>query len=121
MGHCWMKFGLLALFSLLMISCTVMEDAPLYTWYDYGVVRARYRKDSTVESKEALRAEYINIWLGQKTRRKVVPPGIAAEYGLMLYKEGNTQDGLSYLRKEMELYPESKACVSKIINQLQEK
>ena len=51
----------------------------------------------------------------------VVPPGIAAEYGLMLYKEGNTQDGLSYLRKEMELYPESKACVSKIINQLQEK
>ena len=55
----------------------------------------------------------------QKAARKVVPPGINAEYGYLLCKSGRQEEGLTLLREEMRLYPESEKFISRIVKQLE--
>ena len=52
--------------------------------------------------------------------RKVPPPGICAEYGYMLYVAGKQEDGLKFLKQEIQLYPESEKYISRIIKQLEQ-
>lgn len=101
-------------------SCTPSGDLPLYSWYGYADAQYQYVNKPSAEAREKLRCEYINMWVGQKAQRKVVPPGLSADYGLLLYREGNREDGLSYLRKEAELYPEAKTYVERLIKKLEE-
>lgn len=100
-------------------SCESSADTPLYSWYGYGDAQYRYVVKPSNSTRERLRSEYINMWLGQKAQRKVVPPGLSADYGLLLYRDGQREDGLSYLRKEVELYPESKTYVERLIKKLE--
>lgn len=51
--------------------------------------------------------------------RGVVPPGLSAEYGYMLYMSGKQKEGLDLLRMEIKLYPESEKYISRIIKQLE--
>jgi hypothetical protein len=48
----------------------------------------------------------------------VPPPGINAEYGFLLCKAGKKEQGITLLKEEMRLYPESQKYISRIINQL---
>lgn len=48
-----------------------------------------------------------------------MPPGMYAEYGYLLYKTGKKDEGLAFLKKEVELYPESDTYISRIIKQLE--
>lgn len=47
-------------------------------------------------------------------KNKIVPPGVNAEYGYLLLKEGQENEGFEYLAKEIELYPESIVFISRI-------
>lgn len=49
----------------------------------------------------------------------MVPPGLYAEYGYMLYRTGKKEEGLSFLRTEIKTYPESEKYISRIIKQLE--
>lgn len=49
----------------------------------------------------------------------MVPPGLYAEYGYLLYKTGKKDEGLSFLRQEIKLYPESERYISRIIKQIE--
>jgi hypothetical protein len=49
----------------------------------------------------------------------VVPPGVNAEYGYLLYKAGKKDEGLALLRAETKAYPESEKFISRIIKQLE--
>ena len=55
----------------------------------------------------------------QKGLRKTVPPGLNAEYGFLLCKQGKKEEGIKYLKAEIALYPESATYVSRIIKQLE--
>ena len=55
----------------------------------------------------------------QKAARGVVPPGVNAEYGYLLVKAGKKEEGLTLLKEEARLYPESEKFISRIIKQLQ--
>jgi hypothetical protein len=55
----------------------------------------------------------------QKGIRKVVPPGVNAEYGYLLYKAGKKEEGLALLKAEIKAYPESETFISRIIKQLE--
>ncbi len=44
-----------------------------------------------------------------------VPPGIYAEYGFVLYEEGNNQQAVLYFQKEAEKWPESRVFMTKLI------
>lgn len=73
----------------------------------------------TDELKVKMMDQYLKLIQKQKGSRKVVPPGLYAEYGYALYMGGKKEEGLSYLKQETKLYPESESYISRIIKQLE--
>lgn len=103
--------------ALAMASCTTTK--PLYSWHNSEDAAYQYTKKLTdTELAEAM-AQYKLVIEQQKGTRATVPPGANAEYGYMLVKAGQKQEGIALLKAEMQLYPESKTFVSRIVNQLE--
>jgi hypothetical protein len=98
-------------------SCQTQQS--LYSWYDSEDAAYQYTKKLTEEDKAKAMEQYKKVIEKQKGSRATVPPGACAEYGYMLVKAGKKEEGLALLKKEMELYPESKTFISRIVNQLE--
>lgn len=98
-------------------SCTTTKT--LYSWYDYEDATYQYHKRATEELQVKVLEQYKKITEKQRGVRGVVPPGMYAEYGYLLYKTGKKDEGLAFLKKEVELYPESDTYISRIIKQLE--
>lgn len=115
------KTFVLGLFCLLLVSCVTTTPAskPLYSWNNYQEEMYSYAKEENGENLKKLMKTYQNIIDKQTGSRKVIPPGICADYGYLLYKQGKKEEGLSFLNKEMVLYPESSVFVSRIIKNLE--
>lgn len=113
-----LKVSLFGLCLCALASCSTSTKA-LYSWYDYEDATYTYGKKATPELYTKMMKEYAKMEEKQKGVRKVVPPGFNAEYGYLLYKEGKKEEGLKYLNKEIEMYPESKTYVSRIIKQIE--
>lgn len=91
----------------------------LYSWYNYEDATYKYSKTSTDELQAKVLEQYAKLTTKQKGTRGVVPPGLYSEYGFLLCKTGKKDEGLSYLKKEVALYPESEKFISRIIKQLE--
>ena len=91
----------------------------LYSWYDYEDATYQYSKRPTDELRVKVLEQYQKMAGKQKGLRGVVPPGLYAEYGYLLCKAGKKEEGLSFLKQEMQLYPEAESYVSRIIKQLE--
>ena len=100
-----------------LISCGTQKS--LYSWYDYEDTTYQYSKKATDELRVEVLKQYQKMIDNQKGLRGVVPPGLYAEYGYMLYKSGKKDEGISFLREEIKLYPEAESYVSRIIKQLE--
>ena len=48
-----------------------------------------------------------------------MPPGVYADYGYILLQIGKTDEGKELLMKEVELYPESKIFIDRILKMLE--
>lgn len=105
---------------LMFYSCSTSEKA-LYSWYNYVDSSYQFNKKQDPKSTEALLKDYQKMEAKQKGTRQIVPPGIYAENGYMLVKSGKTEEGIALLKKEAELYPESKLFIERIIKQLEKK
>lgn len=103
---------------LTLCSCTTTKT--LYSWYNYEDITYQYSKKSTEELQEKVLKQYQKMLQSQKGTRATVPPGLYAEYGFLLYKTNKKQEGLSFLQKEIKLYPESEKYISTIIKQLEQ-
>lgn len=113
-----MKKLLLSAFAVLTItSCTTTKT--LYSWYNYEDITYQYSKKRTDELKVKVMEQYQKLTDKQKGTRGVVPPGLYAEYGYMLYMTGKQEEGLNFLKEEIKLYPESEKYISRIIKQLE--
>lgn len=113
-----MKKILLALFAVMTItSCTTTTT--LYSWYDYEDITYQYSKRRTDELQVKVLEQYQKLTEKQKGTRGVVPPGLYAEYGYLLYMTGKQEEGLNFLKEEIKLYPESEKYISRIIKQLE--
>ncbi len=112
------KLTLLAISLAAMASCTTTSN--LYSWYDYEDATYQYSKKSTDELQVRVAEVYQKMVEKQKGTRGIVPPGLYAEYGYLLYKTGKTEEGLTYLRAEIKNYPESEPFISRIIKQIEE-
>lgn len=113
-----MKKILLALFAVMTItSCTTTTT--LYSWYDYEDITYQYSKRKTDELQVKVLEQYQKLTEKQKGTRGVVPPGLYAEYGYLLYMTGKQEEGLNFLKEEIKLYPESEKYISRIIKQLE--
>ncbi len=98
-------------------SCNTPQT--LYSWYNYEDATYQYNKKKTDDLKLKMTEEYLKIIQKQKGTRGVVPPGLYAEYGYILYIGGKKEEGLDFLKQEIKLYPESESYVSRIIKQLE--
>lgn len=98
-------------------SCSTAK--PLYTWHNYEDVTYKYSKRTTDELRAKVLEQYEKLCQVQRGERGVVPPGLYAEYGFLLYKTGKKEEGIAYLKKEVALYPESEVYISRIIKQLE--
>jgi hypothetical protein len=102
---------------ILVSSCTVQK--PLYSWSKYDSTSYNYLKNSDEKSTQALIENYKNIIEKQTGTRNVVPPGVYADYGYILLQIGKTDEGKELLMKEVELYPESKIFIDRILKMLE--
>lgn len=98
-------------------SCSTQKT--LYSWYDSEEATYNYTKRGTDELLTKAMEQYEKVITKQKGLRGVVPPGVNAEYGFLLFKAGKKEEGMSLLKAEIEAYPESEKFISRIINQLE--
>ncbi|MBR1911607.1 MAG: DUF4810 domain-containing protein [Treponema sp.] len=95
--------------------CVPAASETLYSWYGYQDKSYRYLKKNDAASYKNLVQCYESIIKNQKMGRKTVPPGIYADYGWLLIKNGDKEKGIAMLKKEMELYPESSVFINRIL------
>lgn len=110
--------AVMAVAALSFTSCSTAK--PLYSWYDYENVTYKYSKRTTDELQVKVLEQYKKLVNKQAGLRGVVPPGLYAEYGFLLYKTGKKEEGLSFLKQEIAIYPESEVYISRIIKQLEQ-
>ena len=111
------KLFIAAICVIAFTSCATQKS--LYTWYDSEDATYKYTKRGTDELLTKAMAQYEKVISKQKGIRKVVPPGVNAEYGYLLYKAGKKEEGLVLLKAEIKAYPESETFISRIIKQLE--
>lgn len=111
------KIFVTAICVMALASCQTQKS--LYSWYDSEDATYQYTKRLTDEKLEKAMEQYKKVITKQKGTRKIVPPGVNAEYGFLLYKAGKKEEGLELLRAEIKTYPESEKFISRIINQLE--
>ena len=112
------SYLLLALTAPLFISC--MSTSPLYYWGNYEEASYQHYKQGTDEAKAKLMATYEKMISRQTGTRNTIAPGICAEYGYMLIQSGKREEGINYLKKEVELYPESRVFIERIIKRYEQ-
>jgi hypothetical protein len=101
----------------LLVSCSTQK--PLYTWGKYETTSYNYLKNNNEKSTQELIDTYKKIIEKQKGSRKVVPPGIYADYGFVLLQANKTEEGKAMLLKEVSLYPESKIFIDRILKMIE--
>lgn len=90
----------------------------LYSWRSYDEAIYAY----TDKADEARMQQILKVYekiLKSKGTRGVPAPGICADYGFLLIKNGEVDKGKELLEKEMELYPESKTFISRILKRFE--
>jgi hypothetical protein len=99
--------------SLIIVGCGTTSKDTFY-WGDYSTTLYDYKKNPSEETLEAHKKELISLMETSAKNNKVVPPGLSAEYGYILLKEGLENEGIEYLEKEIALYPESTTFITRI-------
>ncbi len=83
-----------------------------YNWSDYDTKMYKHYKNPA-EREDFVRS--LKEILDNAEPEDKVPPGIYAEYGFVMYEEGNTQQAILYYQKEATKWPESRAFMTKLI------
>ncbi|MDR3184959.1 MAG: DUF4810 domain-containing protein [Prevotellaceae bacterium] len=103
---------------LLLAGC--VSQKTLYNWGKYQEASYSYVKTNTDDDLEKLLKEYQYIIENQKGGRQTVPPGIYADYGYLLVKQGKIKEGIALMKLEIALYPESAMFIEGIIKRLEQ-
>ena len=98
---------MLLLFSL--IGCGAQTR---YNWSNYDKKMYNHYKNPS-EREQFVQA--LKEILDSAEPEGKVPPGIYAEYGFVLYEDGNNQQAVLYFQKEADKWPESRAFMTKLI------
>ena len=98
---------LFLLFSL--IGCRAYSR---YNWNNYDTKMYAHYKNPA-EREDFIKA--LKEILDDAEPAGKVPPGIYAEYGFVMYEQGNNQQAVLYFQKEADKWPESGAFMTKLI------
>ncbi|MCK9344174.1 MAG: DUF4810 domain-containing protein [Massilibacteroides sp.] len=109
------KVGVSVVMILILTSCGTVQ--PLYDWKAYENVSYLYYKQQTPEAEAKLVKNFESMIAKPGGSTHKVPPGIYAEYGYYLLNHNQKEKGLKMMAVEIDLYPESKSFVERIIKQ----
>ena len=101
------------LIGLLVGGCAPTQSTTFY-WGDYSETLYDFTKDPTEETLAAHKAQLLLIIRKSPELGYRVPPGVYAEFGYILLKEGKEKEGLEYLDMEKGVYPEAVVFVNRI-------
>jgi hypothetical protein len=110
----------------LVIVCSLFTLAgcgtpPLYHWGDYEESLLIRHEDTSEEGQqEAFKMLEATIQEAEEKNGRLAP-GIYADYGYLLFKQGNTKGAIENFNKEAALYPESKYFMDSIISRIEER
>jgi hypothetical protein len=101
-------------------SCATVSDAGYY-WGDYSKTLYAYDKAPSNTTLEAHINELQSIINYSNNNDLKVPPGVYAEAGFFLSKQANVPANvvLQYYQNEVELYPESRFFLERLISDLE--
>ena len=112
------KILFLIVLGVILSSCATTK--PLYNWKGYDEAVYDYTKTNTTKSTEQLENVYQQLIANSSLGSRNIPaPGICADYGYLLIKEGKTDEGIELIKKEISLYPESKPFLSQILKRFE--
>jgi len=83
-----------------------------YYWSSYDTKMYKHYKNPA-EREQFVQA--LKEILDEAEPEGKVPPGIYAEYGFVMYEQGNNQQAILYYQKEANKWPESRAFMNKLI------
>jgi len=103
----------MAALAAIVASCTTTTK-PLYNWKGYDEAVYNYIKSPSDQTVTEIEAVYEKLMTNLGSR-EVPPPGLCADYGYLLIKNGQTEKGKELLIRETMLYPESKPFIDRIL------
>lgn len=106
------KKAALALMPLMLAACAAQK--PLYYWGDYPDTVYAYYRDGADLDQQADALQLIIAKAGAAGEK--VGPGVYGQLGLVLSKQGRTQEAQDAFRQEQALYPESAAFMQYLID-----
>lgn len=97
------------------------QKPQMYCWENYSHTLYDYTKNPSDESYAKHKECLLKIIDSSAKNELRVPPGVYAELGYDLLKEGKTEEGKKYLLLEKETYPESALFMDKLLAKADEK
>jgi hypothetical protein len=86
----------------------------LFYWGKYSSTLYNYKKNPSDTTLSTHKTTLLSIMKEAPEKKKLVPPGVYAEYGYILLKEGRESEGMEYLAKEEQSFPESVVFIQRI-------
>jgi len=94
---------------------------PLFHWGNYEDSLLQRQENTSEEGQlEAFKILETTIQEAEEKNGRLAP-GVYADYGYLLFKQGNSKEAIENFRKEAALYPESKYFMDSIISRIEEK
>ena len=109
------KYLYLFLIPLFFSSCAT---STLYNWGKYEKRTYKYFSHLSPSATDKLISFYRSNIVHPSGTRKVVAPGMYAEYGYLLLMQGKREIGIQMLENEVRLYPESEIFIKRILKSL---
>lgn len=103
---------------ILLSACTQQQ----FYWGSYeDSLYYRYQHPGEPGETQSLSMLADTISEAEQSQAKKVAPGIYADYGYVLFKQGKPDEAVAAWRKEAELFPESKHLMDTMISRIQNK
>ena len=99
--------------SFVLITGCAPEIGSFY-WADYSSTLYDLKKEPGEKSLKAHKEQLLLIITDSPKKGRKIPPGIQAEYGYLLLREGKETEGWEYLEKEKTQYPESMVFIQRL-------
>ena len=102
------------LLAALLTGCATASP-PLYSWGNYeSSIYVRYTGNDRAQAQQYLE-EVIQAGGNGKGR---VPPGVYADYGMLLYQQGRNAEAVEYFQKEAAAFPEAAPLMTKLVERV---
>jgi hypothetical protein len=116
MIHRFARF-LAILFCLGLTACT----PSLYHWGEYEDSLYKRQIDTSEKGQvEAFKMLEVTIQEAEMKNYRV-PPGVYADYGYFLFKQGRADEAITYFKKEAVTYKESQYLMESVISRIEKK